>query len=191
MIKLSIIIPYYQKLNPKLFESLLPQLNDEVEVILVDDGCDNFELDKLPIRVIHLPTNSGGASVPRNVGLDAAEGEFIAFIDADDFVSGDYIREILNKINSEQFDYCFISWWSPAIGNVIINDNPPSWNCCVWDCIYRKSIIGNLRFDPDLIIAEDYDFNVRVRKGRKANISKVLYFYDSNFNPQSLIKTKG
>ena len=115
MIKLSIIIPYYQKLNPKLFESLLPQLNDEVEVILVDDGCNNFELDKLPIRVIHLPTNSGGASVPRNVGLDAAEGEFIAFIDADDFVSGDYIREILNKINSEQFDYCFISWWSPTI----------------------------------------------------------------------------
>ena len=174
LIKLSIIIPYYDrpKYIKRLLELLEPQLTNETELIIVDD-CSPIPLDYPCIR---LNENSGGASIPRNVGLDRAKGKYIAFIDSDDSVSDDYIETILNK-TKEEWDYCFISWKTSA-NTIIIKDNPPNWNCCVWNCIYKKEIIGNERFNPNLRIAEDYDFNIRVRKGKKANIEKVLYYYN-------------
>ena len=174
LIKLSIIIPYYDR--PKYIKSLLevlePQLTNETELIIVDD-CSPIPLDYPCIR---LNENSGGASIPRNVGLDKAKGKYIAFIDSDDLVSNDYISTILEK-TKEEWDYCFISW-KTSNNTIIIKDNPPNWNCCVWNCIYKKEIIGDERFNPNLRIAEDYDFNIRVRKGKKANIEKVLYYYN-------------
>jgi len=187
---ISIIIPYWNTLEQtiKLMNILEQQLNDNVEIIIVDDGCNQKELDKWKrenIHVIHLPENSGGASVPRNVGLDNAKGKYICFIDSDDVVELDYIDTILDKIKSEDFDYCYYSWRSPY--DVIkINEEPPVWNCCVWNCVYKKDIIGNERFNPELKIAEDYDFNKRVKKGKRANITKVLYYY--NDTPNSLFK---
>lgn len=174
LIKLSIIIPYYDrpKYIKRLLEVLEPQLTNETELIIVDD-CSPIPLDYPCIR---LNENSGGASIPRNVGLDRAKGKYIAFIDSDDSVSDDYIETILNK-TKEEWDYCFISWKTSS-NTIIIKDNPPNWNCCVWNCIYKKEIIGNERFNPNLRIAEDYDFNIRVRKGKKANIEKVLYYYN-------------
>lgn len=174
LIKLSIIIPYYDrpKYIKRLLEVLEPQLTNETELIIVDD-CSPIPLDYPCIR---LNENSGGASIPRNVGLDRAKGKYIAFIDSDDSVSDDYIETILNK-TKEEWDYCFISWKTSA-NTIIIKDNPPNWNCCVWNCIYKKEIIGKERFNPNLRIAEDYDFNIRVRKGKKANIEKVLYYYN-------------
>lgn len=174
LIKLSIIIPYYDrpKYIKRLLEVLEPQLTNETELIIVDD-CSPIPLDYSCIR---LNENSGGASIPRNVGLDRAKGKYIAFIDSDDLISNDYISTILEKIK-EEWDYCFISW-KTSTNTIIIKDNPPNWNCCVWNCIYKKEIIGNERFNPNLRIAEDYDFNIRVRKGKKANIEKVLYYYN-------------
>lgn len=186
-IKLSIIIPYYNALPyiKKLMNMLEPQLTDEIEVIIVDDGCNEYELDKFKAKVIHLENNSGGASVPRNVGLDNARGEYVAFIDSDDLVSADYIYQIMNKINNETFDYCYLSWYSDAF-KVIIEDNPPDWNCCVWNCVYKRDLIGDERFKPELVIAEDYDFNVRVRKGIHTSITDIIYYY--NNTPNSLMK---
>lgn len=177
MKKLSIIIPYYKTLEytKKLFETLTPQLNDNVEVILIDDGCNEKELDNLKAKVIHLDKPSGNASKPRNIGLDNATGEYIVFIDSDDNISDDYIETILNK-TKEEWDYCFISW-DYSKGKVIIENEPPIWNTCVWNCVYKKKLIENSRFDLNKNIGEDEDFNKRVRKGIKANITKILYHY--------------
>lgn len=110
-VKLTLITPYYKTLNEtkELANILGPQLTDEVEWIIIDDGCHETELNDLPARVIHLENNTGNASIPRNVGLDNAEGLYIGFIDSDDSVSNDYISKLLNKINNEQFDYCLFS----------------------------------------------------------------------------------
>ena len=184
--KLSIITPYYNTLKyiKKLAVVLKPQLTEETEWIIVDDGCNEKELSNFPATVIHLKDNSGGASKPRNVGLDNAKGEYIVFIDSDDFVSSDYIETILDK-TKEEWDYCYMSWKSPHF-DIIIKDEPPVWNCSIWNCIYKRELIGKERFDESLVIAEDYDFNKRVRKGKHANIEKIMYFY--NDTPNSLIK---
>ena len=112
--KLSIIVPYHNtlELTKKLLEVLIPQLTSECELIIIDDDVSTYELDKYKkdnIKVIHHEQNSGGASKPRNTGLDNATGEYITFIDSDDLVSNDYVEKILNKIKSDNFDYCFFS----------------------------------------------------------------------------------
>lgn len=189
MKKFSIIIPYYDRFEQinKLLAVLSPQLTDEVEVIVVDD-CSPTPLLIMDnrIKIIRLEENSGGASVPRNVGLDNATGEYITFIDSDDLVKPNYVQSILNKIILTSFDYCYFSWES-KVNKIIIRNEPPSWNCCVWNCVYRRETIGNERFDPKLKIAEDYDFNRRVRRGKKQNILDVLYYYEID-TPNSLIK---
>lgn len=185
-ILISIITPYYKTIlqTLELARVLEPQLNEKIEWIIIDDGCDELSLDQINAKVIHLKENSGGASFPRNVGLDIAKGKFILFIDSDDMITNNYIEVIMNKLN-EDFDYCYISWKSD-FAEIIIQDVPPKWNCCVWNCIYKKELIGNERFDPKLIIAEDYDFNKRVRKGKYTSITETIYIYKNN--PNSLTK---
>ncbi len=186
-ITLSIIIPYYKAIDftKKLMKVLEPQLTNEVEVIIIDDGCDEKALDKFKAKVVHLEKNSGGASTPRNVGLDLARGKFVSFIDADDMVSNDYISKILEK-TKEDFDYCYFGWNFKG-EDIIIKEEPPEWNGSVCNCIYKRSLIGNKRFDPKIVIGEDKDFNKKVRYGKRANILEVLYYYNLN-NPNSVTR---
>ena len=172
--KLSIITPYWKTLDltERLAKALEPQLSKEVEWIIVDDGCHEHKLDSFKAKVIHLDVNSGNASYPRNVGLDNAKGDYIAFIDSDDLVSEDYVEKILAKI---PFDYLLLSWrWSK--GDVVIRDEPPTWNTCVWNTVYSKKLIGKKRFNPNLNIAEDEDFNT-IRKGKKKTLEDIVYYY--------------
>lgn len=185
-VDLSIIIPTYNRNEyiVKLLDQLHSQMQNNVEVIVVDDHSD-IPLEKSWFKYIYLENNSGGASIPRNIGLDNAKGKYIVFIDADDLVSPDYIQTILDKIK-ENWDYCYISW-KGKINRVIIENEPPKWNCCVWNCIYKRDLIGNERFKPELKMAEDLDFNKRVRKGKRANITKIVYYYNED-TPNSLTK---
>ena len=152
MVKFSIVIPYYKtlELTKELFNILIPQLTKEVEVILIDDGCNEKELDHFVadnIKVIHI--KNGGVSSARNIGLNECKGQYVAFIDSDDKITRDYIEKVLKKINEEEFDYCLFSW--EAIGRLqgkyIIKDNPPEWNTSVWNCIYNRKTIGDNRFN--------------------------------------------
>ena len=175
--KLSIIIPYYNtlELTKRLMERLKSQLRKDVEVIIVDDGCNEKELDYFNAKVIHLPTNSGGASKPRNVGLDNATGEYIAFIDSDDLVSDDYIERIFHKMG---VDLIYLSWKGNTI-TVPIHNNPPKWNCAVWCRVYRRNVIGDVRFDETLRIAEDYKFINEIKINTHTSIKEYVYFYNN------------
>lgn len=178
--KLSIITPYFDSLEyiRHLKTVLEPQLSDNVEWLIIDDGCHETELDNFNAKVIHLEENSGCAGIPRNVGLDVASGEYITFIDSDDLVTNDFVMQMLDKIESEKFDYCFMSWWSDHF-KIYITDDRPDWNCSVWGVVYKRDLIGNTRFS-DLRIGEDYGFNRDVLKGKKSVISDFLYYYRSN-----------
>jgi len=183
---LSIITPYYKTLNEtkQLAKILEPQLTNEVEWIIIDDGCDEKELDKLKAKVIH--QENGGVSNARNKGLDNKSGRFVTFVDSDDMVTSDYVSKILDKIHTSKFDYCFFSW-RYSDRDVTITDMPPIWNTSIWNCIYSSDIMGDKRFNETKQIAEDTDFNNRVRKGIKENLIDVLYQYNTD-TPDSLTK---
>ena len=184
---LSLIIPTYnnEPYIDELLKRLCPQLTDEVELIVVDD-CSKFPfLPPFPgIKVIRREKN-GGVSAARNTGLDAATGEYVAFIDADDLVAENYTETILNKIKTENFDYCYLSWkcfgagWKCDIKLNTIDDKFPPYNMCVWNRVYRRDMIGDVRFNEQKAIAEDAQFIREVKeKGRKkAFVGEFMYFY--------------
>jgi glycosyltransferase involved in cell wall biosynthesis len=177
---LSIIIPYYETLNCtlKLLEELNSQLTSAVEIILVDDGCYELALEKYSIQI-----PNSGVSRARNVGLDNAKGEFVTFIDSDDFISKNYISTILNAIKTQDFDFCTFGWKS-INGDLLVTESIPPWNTSVWNCIYKNT---DARFDDGKQIGEDRDFNSLTRKGKGKHIPDILYIYD-NRRPESLTR---
>ena len=201
---LSIIIPCYNA-EPYIFELLvclgrqILKMDDkkEVEVIVIDDGS------KKPLDLSNywfvksICQCNAGASAARNVGLDFATGEYIAFIDADDLVSDKYIETILNKAKTEEFDYCYLSWksfggWEQDVKLNSIEDKFPPFNLCVWNRVYKRSMIGDVRFNTNKLVAEDAQFIREVNETgkKKAFISDYMYFYRSN-SADSLTKRAG
>lgn len=117
--KVSIIIPVYnvEKYVEEAAMSAIKQTYNNIEIILVDDGatdnsgkiCD--EMAKLDERVKVFHTENGGLSSARNVGLDAATGDYLMFLDGDDFLEPDAVENMYNEIEARDADY--------VIGNYI------------------------------------------------------------------------
>lgn len=196
--EISIITPYYETYEEtiELAKILIPQLDDKIEWIIIDDGCNETRLNDFiyqekykehwnSIHIWHSLENSGGASIPRNIGLETATGEYISFIDSDDLISNDYIQEIRQKI-SKKPDIIFISWKSKK-QSVIMTTKPPKWNCAVWCRVYKRKIINDLKFDVNLRIAEDWRFNNHIKYKTSCCINKPIYFY--NIRENSLIRS--
>ena len=194
MIKLSIIIPYFKTYDEtkRLMDILIPQLTDETEVFLIDDGCHDNRLDQYQdkINVIHLEENHG-LSYARNCGIESATGKYLTFIDSDDYVSNDYVKTIIDKINTSEFDYCYFSW--KAINSkmlIRILDNPPTWNLAVWNAVYKTDYVE--LFDEEVRFMEDVPWQIKMRakNGKKEIIDKILYYYNDG-RPGSLTSTGG
>lgn len=111
MIKLSIIVAIYNvdKYIEQCIKSLINNMNEFVELILVDDGstdtsssiCDNYSKFE-NVKVIH--QKNSGVSVARNIGIENSIGKWITFVDGDDFVENEFITEILNCIDKYDTD---------------------------------------------------------------------------------------
>ena len=116
-IKLSIIIPVYgvEKFIKIFLDSILPQLNNQVELIFVNDGCKDNSITILSREISQLPLiiqknikiinqENTGVSGARNTGLKSVHGLYITFLDPDDYVMGNYISSILETIELQDFD---------------------------------------------------------------------------------------
>lgn len=184
MIKLSIIIPMYntEPYIDSLLKALAPQLTNETEVIVVDDGSDFPFLPPYPSIKVIRQTNKGVSSA-RNRGLKVAKGQYIVFIDSDDLVSDDYIAQVFKAIESEP-DTVYISWkhLSGPIGKIIKgpNDEFNPYNRCVWNRVFKKTYIKGLKFNEEMQVAEDDDFlNHLPTPASKTYIEKPIYIYRS------------
>ncbi len=114
---ISVIVPIYnvEKYLRKCIDSILLQTYDELEIILVDDGstdesgliCDEYECKDERVRVIH--KNNGGLSDARNIGLDECRGDFISFIDSDDFVSPFFIETLYKGFIEKEVDITLLT----------------------------------------------------------------------------------
>ena len=114
--KLSFILPIYkvEKYLQQCVDSILSQAGDDCEIILVDDGspdgcgviCDNYAQNHKNIKVIHKP--NGGLGDARNAGLKAASGEYITFVDSDDYIAPGAVEKMLSWIRTQSADVCFL-----------------------------------------------------------------------------------
>ena len=107
---ISVIIPTYNIMEclPRCVRSVTSQTYENLEILLVDDGstdgtgelCDRLAEEDSRIRVFHKP--NGGSSSARNFGLDVMRGEFVGFVDSDDFVDADTYETLLRGIQESQ-----------------------------------------------------------------------------------------
>lgn len=178
MVKLSLTIAYYNtyELTCKLLDRLIPQLTDEVEVFLVDDGCNETRLDvyKDKIDIIHLKENVGGASAD-NVGFKKSKGKYIGLIDSDDMITEDYIETLLNAIEEHTEDVIYFDWQDMASGMVVHRPK----NYAPWKAIYKKEIM--VLFHDGHIYSYDVPFQeeLALKNPTKCYLDKVLYIYNS------------
>ena len=104
----SVIIPVYnvQEYLARCVDSVLSQTYTNLEIILVDDGsldmsgdmCDDYAHKDSRVRVVH--KSNGGLSDARNAGLDIASGNYVAFIDADDYVHHQFVEKLYDTLQS-------------------------------------------------------------------------------------------
>ena len=193
-IRLSIIIPYYnaEPYTSELLKVLAPQITEEVEVILVDDGSKKpFRTDQPFVKVIR--QQNRGCSHARNVGIDKAKGDYISFIDADDLVSRFFVSKVLEKTKDEP-DVIEMSWKSLTSNgwNLTAKLNSQEdrlTNPSVCTRVFKRSFIGDVRFNEKKDSTEDEDFSRKcgykyplgdykpLRAHKAAVITDFMYFY--------------
>ena len=122
--KVSVIIPVYNVENyiEKCLESVINQTIDEIEIIVVNDGSTDLSkerinkyLNKYKDKIKYLEKENGGLSSARNYGMKFATGEYIAFLDGDDYIELDAYQKMYEKAKEENADMveCDFLWEYP------------------------------------------------------------------------------
>lgn len=201
MAKISVIIPVYnaERYLEACVDSVLSQQNCNLEVILVNDGssdhsleiCEKYaEADKR-IRLINQANK--GVSAARNAALRTSTGEWIMFVDADDWLTSNAIEELANAI-SPKVDLIAgstLKYRAPFFFEDQIYENFESAslmdvirNYALWSYLFRADIIrdNNIRFDENLKYSEDrlFLFNYALHAKKIKFISSIVYVYRLN-----------
>lgn len=211
----SVIVPVYnaEKHLERCLKSLENQTNIDYEVLLIDDGsmdsssviCKMFVENNKKFRYVY--QNNSGVSSARNTGLKYAKGEYITFVDADDWVEPTYINKLLLSCKKNK---CEITLCSRVVENGIqskeiffddvidekcekTEEFIPSSNHlygAVWGGIYAYSVVKNVSFDENIYFGEDMVFISTIIKKSKniCRINDTLYHYWKNPNESSLSK---
>lgn len=186
--KLSIIIPYYNTKNytDELLRCLAPQITDEVEVLIVDDGSlKPYKTNYKWCRVIY--QKNKGPAAARNLGIEKSSGEYLTFIYSDDLVAATYIKAIMEKIENEP-DIIEMSWKTiageGAQGSCKLNSKKDwLWNPSVCHRVFKRTFMGNIRLNEQKDSTEDEDFSRRLGYMFRDNpmkrevITDYMYFY--------------
>ena len=194
MKKVSVIIPVYNVENylRKCLDSLVNQTLKDIEIIVVNDGTpDNSQeiideyVKKYPKKVVSIIQENGGQGAARNTGLLHAKGEYIGYVDSDDYVEENMYEELYNKAKEEDSDIVIC-------GNNVVKENYEFLSkedvdkefllgkMAVWNKIYKKNIIvdNNIQFRSK-VWYEDLDFTMKVYFSSKkiSYVDKPLYNY--------------
>ena len=173
----SVIVPVYnaESTLKHCIDSILGQDYRDFELLLINDGskdgspaiCDKYVAKDNRVKIFHKP--NGGVSSARNLGLKKAQGEWVTFIDADDYVTDGFFygvaehdEDILFK-GYQKFDNNGIVAGRgaddlsdiPVFSDFISQYVTDSILRCPWAKFYKRSLIGDLRFRPDMKIGED------------------------------------
>ena len=205
---ISVIVPVYkvELYLEKCIQSIQSQTYQNLEIILVDDGspdacpsiCDKYAKTDKRICVIH--QENGGLSNARNTGLNAAHGDYIAFVDSDDYIHPEMLNTLYRIKKDTHSDiaackYAYVSTKSGPINTTI--SSPPSikiyendailyefftfnstFSAVVWNKLYDKTLLNNLRFPINTKHEDEYlSHKVLLKAKRLTYVDEVLYYY--------------
>ena len=203
-IKVSVIVPVYNvgKFVGKCIESIQNQTYRDIEIILVNDGstddsgliCNRYSEKDNRIKVLH--QSNKGVSVARNVGIQIATGEYICFVDGDDYISVDYVEYLLHLLIKQEAEIALSTEWFTSYNTKQVTRQ---YNKClsgeeatkeilcyripigVNNKLFRSNFIfdNNLKFIDGLPIGEGFNFNTAAfQRCRKVAVgNKKIYFY--------------
>ena len=211
---ISVVVPIYkvEKYLRRCVDSILNQSYANLQIILVDDGspdncgtiCDSYREQDIRVEVIH--KENGGLSDARNAGIEVATGQYITFIDSDDYVACNYVEELLRAMTVANSDMS-------VVGVDIVSENKPCSTLAVvgnvrtltgedaielalrtdfrqsaWGKLYRREIFDSIHF-PKGLLYEDLAvvYNILAMTGRIALSDAKLYKYE--VRPGSIMQT--
>ena len=212
----SIIVPVYkvkESLLRKSIESILKQSYKNIQLLVVDDGspddsgriCDEYAgMDE---RMIVFHIENGGVSSARNYALDRVQGDYVLFVDSDDYIEEDCIEILVNTMQSTKADCVMCSAFrvdevsmekkgSTAVGSaenyMELDTEQAIARLCymeqpydgydigtVWGTLYKTAMIKDIRFNARMRIGEDFEYKFRVlqRCHEIVCIERKLYNY--------------
>lgn len=178
---ISVIIPVYNVAAylPQCVESVLSQDHQALEVLLIDDGstdgsgsiCDRYAAKDSRVRVIH--QKNGGAAAAKNAGLRASTGEYLSFVDSDDYLEPSVYGYMLNVLKSQDADaaqFAFRDVYRSRTEDQIMHPGrtvldgreylvrfPKDWTCALlWNKLYKRSLYDGVFFEEGHKIDDEY-----------------------------------
>jgi len=219
--KISVIIPVYnvERYIKRCLDSVLNQAYENLEVLLIDDGstdksgkiCDAYALNDARIKVFH--KENGGVSSALNIGLDNFTGNFVGFVDSDDWIEPNMFHELLSAIKNVDIAVCSYFTDSDLCSDIIKNmkdvneqiidtenmllyplmrDYYMGFCGYMWNKLFRRELFKDLRFDENLRYAQDvllYSEIVKKYSAKGRYINKPLYHHIID-RDDSITKTK-
>lgn len=211
MDKVSVIVPIYNvaRYLDRCVNSILCQTYSELEVLLIDDGstdesgslCDAWERKDPRIRVIH--KSNGGLSDARNAGLDVASGEYIVFVDSDDYIAADMIKTLYEAIIEDHANLSLCNFLyvdedgeelparnrdlpirdecitgSEAIQKMLAINQKGWYYITAWNKLYSANLFSEIRFPAGKLHEDEFTaYKVFAQCERVACVSAVGYYY--------------
>ncbi len=200
--KLTVVIPVYrvEATLDRCVESVLIQDIDDMEVILVDDGspdscpkmCDGWTEKDSRISVIH--KENGGLSEARNAALDIAKGDYVTFVDSDDWLDEGTYKAILNLMDDNDIvEY-------PVAHRLSLSDRSYEnmddyWlteqaytHTFAWNKVYRRTLFNGIRYPKRKVFEDVYTLPLLLRKAKRiSTTSQGCYHYE--WNPSGITAT--
>lgn len=227
MVKVSVIVPVYNVENylVNCIESLIVQTYNNFEIILVDDGstdnsgeiCDEYAQRYDFIQVIH--KQNAGLGFARNSGMEVSKGEYVTFIDSDDYADADLIKNLVDGLEENNADTCIGGFKKVSdSGNILFREQykfcvfenefvknrfllkvlgsepkrHDSFRMSVWNSIYSMNIIkkNRIKFPSErVMISEDIAFDLLYYMYAKKVVVIDSTSYNYRENPNSLTLT--
>lgn len=209
---LSVIVPVYkvEKYLNRCIDSIINQTYKNLEIILVDDGspddsgrlCDEIAFQDDRIKVIH--KKNGGLSSARNTGIEAAKGDYITFVDSDDWISLDIYKKCIDAVNefdSDIIDFKTI-YTNGVLNDIKVKSEKPivvTKEDLLFDYLYRgqtdicpfsvckkvysSALFKSIRF-PEGKMNEDIvtNFNLLMESNKLVHLCDIGYYYFQNEN---------
>ena len=207
MAKISVILPIYntEQYLAKCIESVCHQTYEDLEILLVNDGstdgCEQICLDyaKKDKRIQYLKKENGGLSDARNYGIDRAKGDYLAFIDSDDFVEAEFIERLYEAITRENVSiaattFDIVDATGHLVGVEKLTTSLPvvsGREVCkkileedgyrfvvVWNKLYKKDLFKELRFEKGKLHEDEYfTYRLLYEIEKVAVVQESLYHY--------------